>query len=138
MAPATQPAYISASSCRALGNSPFSTISEMLKCPPGFKTRYISLKTPFLLGTRFSTQLLTITSAMFPPIGISSISPCRNSTFVKPLFSAFSLALASMEGVKSIPITLPVSPVSWRATKQSFPAPLPRSITVSPFLMRAN
>ena len=138
MAPATQPAYISASFCRFSGKSPIKTTSLILKCPPGFNTRNISLNTFFLLGTRFSTQLLTITSAIPAPTGICSISPCLNSTLLKPRASAFILARSIMAGVKSIPITFPVSPVSCRAIKQSFPAPLPKSITTSPFLMRAN
>ncbi len=36
---------------------------------------------------------------------------------MKPNFSAFALALSIMASVKSIPITLPVSPVSERGDK---------------------
>ena len=57
------------------------------------------------------------------------MSPKRNSTLLKPNLSALFLAFSIISGVKSIPTTFPVSPVSARATKQSFPAPLPKSTT---------
>ena len=138
MAPATHPAYISAACFNSAGICPCRTISEILKCPPGFKTRYTSFNTLYLLGTRFNTQLLTITSATLAVTGICSISPKRNSTLLYPNFSALDLAFSIIFSVKSIPITLPDSPVNALATKQSLPAPLPRSITVSPFFILAN
>ncbi len=66
------------------------------------------------------------------------MSPSRNSTLLKPLASAFILAFSIILGVKSMPITLPESPTSCLAMKQSFPAPLPKSTTTSPFLILAN
>ena len=138
MAPDMQPAYISAVPFSFSGSSPISTTSDMLKWPPGFSTLNISFSTLFLLGTRFSTQLLTTTSATLAVTGIFSMSPYLNSTLLKPSFSAFSLALFIIASVKSMPITLPVSPVAARATKQSLPAPLPRSITVLPGSICAN
>jgi len=50
MAPATQPAYISAASRKALGSLPFSTTSEMLKCPPGFNTLKMSFYYCIFIG----------------------------------------------------------------------------------------
>ncbi len=47
-------------------------------------------------------------------------------------------AFSIMVSVKSTPITLPVSPVTDRATKASLPAPEPKSITISPDFIFAN
>src|SRR5205823_408470 len=56
----------------------------------------------------------------------------RSSTFGASTFWAFSRALAIISGVMSTPMTLPVLPTRLAARKQSKPAPLPRSSTVSP------
>ena len=137
MALAIQPAYIAALSVNSFGKIPCNTTSETQKCPPGFRTRRISLKMRSFLGRRFRTQLLTTTSAVSFRTGMFSMSPSLNSTLSQPRFAALARALASICGEKSIPMTLPSAPVSARAMKQSFPAPDPRSMTVSPGLIRA-
>ena len=138
MAPDTQPAYISAASLSLSGNSPLITTSETQRCPPGFSTLTISEKAFTLSGTRFSTQLLMTTSTESASTGIFSMSPRRNSTLWKWSLSAFILALEIIASVISTPITVPDSPTRALATKQSLPAPEPRSRTASPFLICAN
>ena len=110
----------------------------MLKWPSAFNTLNVSLNAFVLSGTKFNTQLLTTTSIESPPIGICSMSPFLNSTLLKPSLSALILALFTISSVKSSPKTFPVSPVNSLAIKQSFPAPDPKSKTMSPSFICAN
>ena len=89
-------------------------------------------------GTKFKTQLLITTSIELPPIGNFSISPFLNSTLLKLSLSEFILAFSIITSVISTPITFPFSPVKARATKQSLPAPEPKSNTISPSFICAN
>src|SRR5690606_34367574 len=77
--PETQLVYISASFINSYGILPLSTTSETQRCPEGFKSLIISAKALFLSGTRFNTQLETITSKILSGKGISSISPFTDS-----------------------------------------------------------
>ena len=100
--------------------------------PSAASTRRISSKALRLSGTRFRTQLDRMTSTSPSATGIASMSPRRNSTFAKPSFSAFAFAFSTIASVKSSPMTCPSSRARVAATKTSFPAPDPRSKTVSP------
>ena len=60
------------------------------------------------------------------------MSPLRNSTLASPAFPALARAFSSIASVMSTPITRPAGPTLRAASKQSKPAPLPRSSTVSP------
>ena len=137
MALAIQPAYIEALSVNSFGNKPFSTTSEIQKWPPCFNTRYISLNILSFSGNKFKTQLLTTTSIELSGRGIFSISPSINSTLVYLRLVAFFRAFSIICGEKSMPITLPVSPTSALAIKQSLPAPEPKSKMVLPSLIPA-
>ena len=107
-------------------------MSEITIRPPGLRMRAISLNTTALSGTRLITQLLVMASTVPSSTGSFSSRPSRNSTFVTPAFAALRRARASISGVISTPMTLPVGPTVSEARKTSIPAPEPRSTTVSP------
>ena len=113
-------------------------MSDTASRPPGLSTRWISRNARSLSGTRFSTQLLITTSTESSSTGRASISPLRNSTLPRPDFSALARAFSSMASVISTPITRPAGPTLRAARKQSKPAPLPRSSTVSPGCIAAT
>ena len=54
------------------------------------------------------------------------------------IITAFFLALETISGVISTPITFPLAPTIFDARKQSTPPPLPRSSTTSPTLRSAK
>jgi hypothetical protein len=81
------------------------------------------------------TQLLIIASTKLSRIGKSSISPYLNSMFLKPFLSLLNWAFLIILSQKSTPITFPGSPHKARAMKQSFPAPDPKSKTISPYFI---
>ncbi len=131
-APATQP-QTSARSAASSGVSSRRLItSEIASLPPGLRTRIASRNTCALSGTRLITQFDRMTSAVLSAIGRCSSSPRRNSTFPAPTPAAFSRALLSISCVMSTPMTPPSGPTCLAASRQSNPAPLPRSTTVSP------
>lgn len=138
MAPETHPTYASAAFWMGSGMVPSSTMSEMLKCPPDLSTRKISANAVLLSGTRLSTQLESTTSNRPDSSGMSSMSPTMKSIFSHPIFSALARAFRIIASEKSRPVRRPVSPTNERATKMSFPAPLPRSSTDWPGLKSAN
>src|SRR5918996_1568990 len=117
------------------GTSLFVTKSEIiiLPLPSLFKTRRISLNVFTLSVAKLITQLLIATSTELSLTGIlSSISPFRNSTLVKPFSLAAEVAFCNISSVKSMPITLPLSFTSLDARNASIPAPEPKSTTISP------
>ena len=131
-APATQPHSSALSDASSAGSGLIFTTSEIASRPPGFSTRNASRNTCALSGTRLITQLEMITSPVPSAIGKCSISPRRNSTLPAPTRAALSRALFSISCVMSTPITRPSGPTCRAASRQSKPAPLPRSISTSP------
>src|SRR4029077_6336351 len=74
------------------------------------------------------------TSAQSSSTGSSSISPSRKSTFFNPSLAAIARLRSSISGVISTPITLPSPPTQSAASRESMPAPDPRSTPFSPGL----
>ena len=134
-APATQPINASTISRTVSGNGLNNARSETAIRPPGFNTRAISRQTCGLSGERLMTQFEIITSTLASATGKCSISPRRNSTLSKPVFSRYTTALrrafASISAVISTPMARPVAPTLRPAMKTSNPPPAPRSSTTS-------
>ena len=84
------------------------------------------------------TQFEMMTSTVLSGSGMCSISPLRNSTFVRPDFAWFSRARASMSSVMSSPNAFPVGPTRRAESRTSMPPPEPRSSTVSPAFNSAS
>src|SRR5712692_1724361 len=72
------------------------------------------------------------TSAQLSGTGNDSARPSRNSTLPGLASRALFLAISSIAGVISTPITCPSGPTIFAAIRLSMPAPLPISTTRSP------
>ena len=101
--PDAQPVRRSASARTAGSASSAAMTSLTPSRPPGRSTRNASASTRGLSADRLTTQLEITASTCASGSGMSSMLPCRNSTFPAPAAAAFARARLIISGEASSP-----------------------------------